>query len=176
MLFSLRFEFVKEVMLVCIFLSMASFAFMTHWLLQLAVEESEVDEPELGKPELDKSVLDKMEETVKPSGGMMCQGMRKEIQTKGVIGPHQPFKDGWHNFSIVRRSGTGYNGLLYEERRYNPTLLNDSEMAAEGNSDLPVPDLRTMEKLCQPSLNGRCGPIAPIAIQATNFELKNDMI
>nr|GFB19680.1 reverse transcriptase domain-containing protein [Tanacetum cinerariifolium] len=49
-------------------------------------------------------------------------------------------------------------------------------MAAEGNGDLPVPDLRTMEELCQPSLNGRSGPIAPIAIQATNFGLKNDMI
>nr|GEW98858.1 reverse transcriptase domain-containing protein [Tanacetum cinerariifolium] len=42
--------------------------------------------------------------------------------------------------------------------------------------DLPVPDLRTMEELCQPTLNGRGGPIAPIAIQATNFGLKNDMI
>nr|GEW43529.1 reverse transcriptase domain-containing protein [Tanacetum cinerariifolium] len=35
------------------------------------------------------------------------------------------------------------------------TLLNNFEMAAEGNGDLPVPDLRTMEELCQPSLNGR---------------------
>nr|GEZ79798.1 reverse transcriptase domain-containing protein [Tanacetum cinerariifolium] len=33
-----------------------------------------------------------------------------------------------------------------------------------------------MEELCQPSFNGRGGPIAPIAIQATNFGLKNDMI
>ncbi|GJR69140.1 reverse transcriptase domain-containing protein [Tanacetum coccineum] len=46
---------------------------------------------------------------------------------------------------------------------------------AEGGG-LPVPDLRTMEELCQPSLDGRGGPIAPIAIQATNFGLKNDMI
>nr|GEV46162.1 reverse transcriptase domain-containing protein [Tanacetum cinerariifolium] len=60
--------------------------------------------------------------------------------------------------------------------RYDPTLLNNSEMAAVGPGDLPVPDLRTMEELCQPSLNGRGGPIAPIAIQATNFGLKNDMI
>nr|GEY29372.1 DNA-directed DNA polymerase [Tanacetum cinerariifolium] len=44
------------------------------------------------------------------------------------------------------------------------------------NGDLPVPDLRTMDELCQPSLNGRGGPITPIAIQATNFGLKNDMI
>nr|GEZ84515.1 reverse transcriptase domain-containing protein [Tanacetum cinerariifolium] len=49
-------------------------------------------------------------------------------------------------------------------------------MAVEGNGDLPVPDLQTMEELCQPSLNGRGGPIAPIAIQEMNFGLKNDMI
>ncbi|GKD29576.1 hypothetical protein Tco_1240354 [Tanacetum coccineum] len=58
-------------------------------------------------------------------------------------------------------------------------------MASNGNGDdrlppagggLPVPDLRTMEELCQPTLNGQGGPIAPIAIQATNFGLKNDMI
>nr|GEY64423.1 reverse transcriptase domain-containing protein [Tanacetum cinerariifolium] len=39
--------------------------------------------------------------------------------------------------------------------RADPTLLNDFEMAAEGNGDPPVPDLRTLEELCQPSLNGR---------------------
>ncbi|GJZ42573.1 hypothetical protein Tco_0589828 [Tanacetum coccineum] len=33
-----------------------------------------------------------------------------------------------------------------------------------------------MEELCQPSLDGQGGPIAPIAIQATTFGLKNDMI
>nr|GEX90803.1 reverse transcriptase domain-containing protein [Tanacetum cinerariifolium] len=33
-----------------------------------------------------------------------------------------------------------------------------------------------MKELCQPTFNGRGGPIAPIAIQATNFGLKNDMI
>nr|GEV01130.1 reverse transcriptase domain-containing protein [Tanacetum cinerariifolium] len=49
-------------------------------------------------------------------------------------------------------------------------------MVVEGNGDPLVPDLRTIEELCQPSLNGRGGPIAPIAIQATNFGLKNDMI
>nr|GEV35686.1 hypothetical protein [Tanacetum cinerariifolium] len=60
--------------------------------------------------------------------------------------------------------------------RTDPTLLNDFEMVAEENGDLPVPDLRTMEELCQPSLNGQGRPIAPIAIQATNFGLKNDLI
>nr|GEZ47930.1 reverse transcriptase domain-containing protein [Tanacetum cinerariifolium]GEZ58609.1 reverse transcriptase domain-containing protein [Tanacetum cinerariifolium] len=60
--------------------------------------------------------------------------------------------------------------------RANPALLNDFEMATEGNGDLPVANLQTMEELCQPSLNGQGGPIVPIAIQATNFGLKNDMI
>nr|GEW25873.1 reverse transcriptase domain-containing protein [Tanacetum cinerariifolium] len=49
-------------------------------------------------------------------------------------------------------------------------------MAAEGPGDLLVPDLRTIEELSQPSLNGRGGPITSIAIQALNFRLKNDMI
>ncbi|GJT34398.1 reverse transcriptase domain-containing protein [Tanacetum coccineum] len=72
--------------------------------------------------------------------------------------------------------------------RVDLNLLNNFEeinMAANGDSDdgplaagggLPVPDLRTMEELCQPTLNGRGGPIAPIAIQANNFGLKNDMV
>nr|GEX84345.1 reverse transcriptase domain-containing protein [Tanacetum cinerariifolium] len=60
--------------------------------------------------------------------------------------------------------------------RADPTLLNDFEMASKGNGDLPAPDLWTMEELCQPSLNCRGGPITPIAIQATNFGQKNDMI
>nr|GFC44109.1 reverse transcriptase domain-containing protein [Tanacetum cinerariifolium] len=58
----------------------------------------------------------------------------------------------------------------------DPTLLNNSKMAAEGNGDQLVPDLQTMKELCQPSLNGRGGPIAPISIQALNFGVKNDMI
>nr|GEY91012.1 reverse transcriptase domain-containing protein [Tanacetum cinerariifolium] len=60
--------------------------------------------------------------------------------------------------------------------RVDHTLLNDFEMATEGNGDPPVLDLRTMEELWQPTLNGRGGPIAPIAIQAMNFGLKKDMI
>nr|GEW04734.1 hypothetical protein [Tanacetum cinerariifolium] len=48
--------------------------------------------------------------------------------------------------------------------RVDATLLNDFEMATNGNGDdvpplgggdLPVPKLRTMEELCQPTLNGR---------------------
>nr|GEX51280.1 hypothetical protein [Tanacetum cinerariifolium] len=65
---------------------------------------------------------------------------------------------------------------IRKRSRTNPTLLNNSKMAAKGNGDLPVPDLRTIEELYQPSLNGRGRPISPIAIQAMNFGLKNDMI
>ncbi|GKA42685.1 hypothetical protein Tco_0735345 [Tanacetum coccineum] len=41
---------------------------------------------------------------------------------------------------------------------------------------MPAPNLRTMEELCQPTLNGRGRPIAPVNIQATDFGLKNHMI
>nr|GEW30894.1 reverse transcriptase domain-containing protein [Tanacetum cinerariifolium] len=60
--------------------------------------------------------------------------------------------------------------------RVDPTLLNDFKMATDRNGDPPVPDLWTIEELCQQTLNGRGGPIALIAIQATNFGLKNDLI
>nr|GEV54447.1 reverse transcriptase domain-containing protein [Tanacetum cinerariifolium] len=58
--------------------------------------------------------------------------------------------------TIRRRSGV------------DPTLLNDFEMATEGNSKPPVPDLRTMEELCQLSLNGRAYQ-AP-AYQASGYQ------
>nr|GEV16456.1 DNA-directed DNA polymerase [Tanacetum cinerariifolium] len=88
-------------------------------------------------------------------------------------------------FDIIIRDKKGMENLAVDhlsrlenphKSHVDPTLLNDFEMAAEGNGDLPVPDLRNIEELCQPSLNGRGGPIAPIAIQPTNFRFKNDMI
>nr|GEX26960.1 reverse transcriptase domain-containing protein [Tanacetum cinerariifolium] len=36
----------------------------------------------------------------------------------------------------------------------DPTLLNEFEMATEGNGDPPVPDLQTMEELCHIKVNG----------------------
>nr|GEW31716.1 reverse transcriptase domain-containing protein [Tanacetum cinerariifolium] len=45
--------------------------------------------------------------------------------------------------------------VSHARSRADPTLFNEFEMATEGNGDPPVPDLRTMEELCQPSLNGR---------------------
>ncbi|GJY84748.1 hypothetical protein Tco_0498774 [Tanacetum coccineum] len=40
----------------------------------------------------------------------------------------------------------------------------------------PAPDRRSMEELCQPSINGRGRPIAPIPIQAMDFGLRHHMI
>nr|GEW42518.1 reverse transcriptase domain-containing protein [Tanacetum cinerariifolium] len=43
--------------------------------------------------------------------------------------------------------------IIRRRSHVDPTLLNDFEMDTEGNGDPPVPDLRTMEELCHPSLN-----------------------
>nr|GEY37823.1 hypothetical protein [Tanacetum cinerariifolium] len=43
---------------------------------------------------------------------------------------------------------------IRRKSRVDPTLLNDFEMATNGNNDPPVLDLRTMDELCQPTLNG----------------------
>nr|GEY59799.1 reverse transcriptase domain-containing protein [Tanacetum cinerariifolium] len=62
-------------------------------------------------------------------------------------------------------------GLKAIRPRVDPILLNDFEIATNengddvpppGGGDLPAPDLRTMEELCQTTLNGRGGPISPI--------------
>nr|GEX29555.1 reverse transcriptase domain-containing protein [Tanacetum cinerariifolium] len=53
---------------------------------------------------------------------------------------------------------------------------NGDDVSPPGGGDLPVTDLRTIEELCQPTLNDQGRPIAPIATQATNSRLKNDMI
>ncbi|GJT47729.1 hypothetical protein Tco_0973886 [Tanacetum coccineum] len=70
-----------------------------------------------------------------------------------------------------------------EEPVDNPPVVNMAANGAggagpppAGGGGLPVPDLRTMEELFQPSLDGRGEPIAPIAIQATTFGLKNDIV
>nr|GFD20636.1 hypothetical protein [Tanacetum cinerariifolium] len=54
---------------------------------------------------------------------------------------------------------------IRRKTRVDPTILNDFNMATNGNGDdgpptngggdLPVPDLRTMKESCQPTLNGR---------------------
>nr|GEV23973.1 hypothetical protein [Tanacetum cinerariifolium] len=114
-----------------------------------------------------------------------------EVTTVGISHPtsvaHTPQQNGIverRNRTLVEAARTikifppldNLELTIQRRSRADPTLLNDFEIAAEGPDDLPVPDLRTIEELCQPSLNGRGGPIALISIQATNFGLKNDMI
>nr|GEW06573.1 reverse transcriptase domain-containing protein [Tanacetum cinerariifolium] len=43
---------------------------------------------------------------------------------------------------------------IQRRSRVDPTLLNDFEIATDGNGDPPVPDLQTMDELFQPTLNG----------------------
>ncbi|GKB09641.1 hypothetical protein Tco_0837953 [Tanacetum coccineum] len=61
------------------------------------------------------------------------------------------------------------------------TRVHGDKMLQRPPPSWPIPqdlalDLRTMEELCQPTMNGRGRPIAPVNIQATNFGLKNHMI
>nr|GFA26994.1 reverse transcriptase domain-containing protein [Tanacetum cinerariifolium] len=88
----------------------------------------------------------------------------------------------WNKLSIPELSPTCMTLKLVDHLISRPS---DFDMATNGNGDdiphngggdLPDLDLCTMEELCQPTLNGQGGPMFPIAIQATNFGLKNDMI
>nr|GEW47533.1 hypothetical protein [Tanacetum cinerariifolium] len=51
----------------------------------------------------------------------------------------------------------------------DPTLLNDFEIATDENDDPPVLDLRTMEELCQPTLNGRVNGVTVDALRLYLF-------
>nr|GEZ05104.1 reverse transcriptase domain-containing protein [Tanacetum cinerariifolium] len=75
------------------------------------------------------------------------------------------------------RRSRGEPSLLfdYEEINMNPNNVQGPPPAGPFPQN-PTPDLRMMEELCQPTMNGRGGPIAPVNIQATNFGLKNYMI
>nr|GEX20800.1 reverse transcriptase domain-containing protein [Tanacetum cinerariifolium] len=53
--------------------------------------------------------------------------------------------------------------------RVDPTLLNEFEMATDGDGDPPVPYLRTMEELCQPTLNGRVNGVTDDAFRLYLF-------
>ncbi|GJY88218.1 hypothetical protein Tco_0502846 [Tanacetum coccineum] len=53
-----------------------------------------------------------------------------------------------------------------------PPNNNGPPLMVRPNGQAP----RSMEELCQPSIDGRGGPIAPIPIQAMNFGLRHHMI
>ncbi|GJX99660.1 reverse transcriptase domain-containing protein, partial [Tanacetum coccineum] len=84
-----------------------------------------------------------------------------------------------------RRRNLGDPSLLldFEEINMNPNNVQGLPPAGPPpqnhngpsglNLQMPAPDLRMMEELCQSTMNGRGGPIALVNIQATDFGLKN---
>ena len=62
-------------------------------------------------------------------------------------------------------------GTVEEEH----TLKMDDEPPHPPKDEI-VPDTRTIEELCQPTMHGRGGPIAPLIIGAADFGLKHHMI
>ncbi|GJT72725.1 hypothetical protein Tco_1032011 [Tanacetum coccineum] len=67
--------------------------------------------------------------------------------------------------TIRRRNRVDLNLLNnFEEINMAANRAGNDGPTPAGGDGLPVPDLRTMEELCQPTLNGWGGPIAPIAI------------
>jgi hypothetical protein len=71
--------------------------------------------------------------------------------------------------------------LINVTERQLRSIVEDPVPKMDGNQEPPIiddaaPDLRTMEELCQPTMLGRGGPIAPLKIAATDFGLKHHMI
>nr|GEX37877.1 putative reverse transcriptase domain-containing protein [Tanacetum cinerariifolium] len=60
--------------------------------------------------------------------------------------------------------------------RDRPPPLNNNGPLPVVRPNGPAPDLRSIEELCQPSINGQGGPIASIPIQAMDFGLRHHMI
>nr|GEW29547.1 reverse transcriptase domain-containing protein [Tanacetum cinerariifolium] len=78
----------------------------------------------------------------------------------------------------VRRRNHGDPALLinFEEINMANNNQNNHEQPPPEGPNVPDPDFRTIEELCHPTLNGRGGPIAPVAIQVNDFGLKHHMI
>nr|GEY88436.1 hypothetical protein [Tanacetum cinerariifolium] len=99
---------------------------------QLAVEESRLAEPELGNSGLDKPVLDKLE-----AGFNLAYNvpMLRIMPHRDAIDPPRPFKVGWHNSSIVRRSGTGKSPPPLGDGPSSPFPDDDDEKEEESSGD-----------------------------------------
>ncbi|GJY65700.1 hypothetical protein Tco_0467938 [Tanacetum coccineum] len=76
-----------------------------------------------------------------------------------------------------RRRNRGEPSLLlyFEEIHMDPNNNQGPPPVGPIPKNL-APDLRTMEELCQPTMLGWGGSIAPMTMQATNFGHKNHMI
>nr|GEZ69391.1 reverse transcriptase domain-containing protein [Tanacetum cinerariifolium] len=69
---------------------------------------------------------------------------------------------------LVAQGHRQEEGIDYDEISLSGSPHWDAQSL--GNGDLPVPDLWTMEELCQPSLNGRGGPILEFRNSIKTFE------
>nr|GEV56210.1 reverse transcriptase domain-containing protein [Tanacetum cinerariifolium] len=81
--------------------------------------------------------------------------------------------------SLIRRRNLGepssffdFEEVMNNNQNQEPPPQNGPPPMVRPNEQAP----RTMEELCQLSINGRGGPIAPIPIQATDFGLCHHMI
>ncbi|GKE65791.1 hypothetical protein Tco_1519952 [Tanacetum coccineum] len=91
--------------------------------------------------------------------------------------------------SLIRRRNLGEPSSLFDFEETmsiphnnqgpppaGPLSQNNSGLPPVVRPNGPAPNLRSMEELCQPSINGRGRPITPIPIQATDFGLHHHMI
>ncbi|GJW79909.1 reverse transcriptase domain-containing protein [Tanacetum coccineum] len=89
--------------------------------------------------------------------------------------------------SLIRRRNLGEPSSLFDFEEVMSIPHNNMGPPPAGplppNNNGPPPMVRpngqaprSMEELCQPSIDGRGGPIAPIPIQATDFGLRHHMI
>nr|GEW45134.1 reverse transcriptase domain-containing protein [Tanacetum cinerariifolium] len=182
----------------------SSFGSSHNLFEESGLDEPELGNPRLDKPVLDKMEVDVVfygafggvrDEEVVVGEGVVVTSSLLEMLTNSCLGGIMVsliFLEGLEEEALVEFMVELFekdeDGKKNEKTRVYPSLLNDFKeinMAANGNGDnqpppeggdLLVPDLRTMKELCQLTLNGRGGPIAPIAIQATNFGLKHEMI
>nr|GEV54680.1 reverse transcriptase domain-containing protein [Tanacetum cinerariifolium] len=81
--------------------------------------------------------------------------------------------------SLIRQRNLGEPPSLFDFEKVMNNNQNQERPPQNGpplmvrpNGQVP----QTMEELCQPSINGRGGPIAMIPIQATDFGLRHHMI
>ncbi|GKE77391.1 hypothetical protein Tco_1543511 [Tanacetum coccineum] len=89
--------------------------------------------------------------------------------------------------SLIRRRNLGEPSSLFDFAEVMSIPHNNQGPPPAGppppnNNGPPLvvrpngPAPRSIEELCQPSINGRGGPIASILMQATDFRLRHQMI
>nr|GEW92830.1 hypothetical protein [Tanacetum cinerariifolium] len=81
--------------------------------------------------------------------------------------------------SLIRRRSLGDPSSLFDFEEVMNNYHNQEPPPHNGLPPMVRPNgqaSRMMEELCQPSINGRGRPIAPIPIQATDFGLRHHMI